>query len=101
MRSVLERLAAQPDLRKPPPPTTVLLANSLVQSGWARPMKEDPAALPLCQKTLSNWKAAPGLAPVRDAASLGQFPAEERDEWRKSWAEVDARLSPSVHQNPR
>jgi hypothetical protein len=37
---------------------------------------------------LQRWARAPDLAGVRDAEALAALPAEERDAWRKLWAEV-------------
>jgi eukaryotic-like serine/threonine-protein kinase len=41
---------------------------------------------------LASWRREPALASVRDPEALGRLPQEERDAWRKLWADVDAAL---------
>ncbi len=38
---------------------------------------------------LRRWQDDPDLAAVRDAAALDKLPPDERDDWKKLWAEVD------------
>jgi serine/threonine-protein kinase len=39
---------------------------------------------------LRRWKAEPDLSSVRDADSVDELPAVERQAWREFWAEVEA-----------
>jgi superkiller protein 3 len=41
---------------------------------------------------LRNWRSDPDLACVRDADALARLPAEERQQWKKLWSDVDALL---------
>jgi serine/threonine-protein kinase len=43
-------------------------------------------------QTLQHWKEDVDLAGVRDADGLANPPPEERDSWRKLWADVDGAL---------
>jgi tetratricopeptide (TPR) repeat protein len=44
------------------------------------------------QGALRRWRENAGLAGVRDADALDRLPADERAEWRRLWADVDALL---------
>jgi len=48
----------------------------------------DPALV----ETLQNWRRNRDLAGVRDA--IDDLPEDEREGWRKLWADVDAALAP-------
>jgi hypothetical protein len=41
-------------------------------------------------RTLAHWQRDPDLAGVRDTDALKQLPEDEREAWRKLWAEVAA-----------
>jgi serine/threonine-protein kinase len=58
---------------------------------WARAIeKGPPPARAGAQGTLAHWQKDRDLDDVRDSEALDDLPAEERGEWRKLWAEVDA-----------
>ena len=42
--------------------------------------------------TLQHWREDSDLTGVRDGDALAKLPADERDAWRKLWADVDALL---------
>jgi serine/threonine-protein kinase len=44
------------------------------------------------RQALRRWRADTDLAGTRDAEGLARLPAEEQEEWRKLWAEVEALL---------
>jgi hypothetical protein len=54
----------------------------------------DPAAGrgPMRQ-AFEKWRAEPDLADVRDPDALDKLPTTEREEWRKLWGDLDARLA--------
>ena len=41
-------------------------------------------------RVLTHWEADSDLAVVRDADALTMLPEDEREAWRKLWAEVAA-----------
>jgi serine/threonine-protein kinase len=47
-------------------------------------------AEPAVEEVLRRWLAAPSFAGVRGAEALAGLPAEERQEWAKFWADVEA-----------
>src|SRR5207245_10417714 len=38
----------------------------------------------------ASWQTDPALASVRDPAELAKFPAAEREQWQRFWADVGA-----------
>jgi eukaryotic-like serine/threonine-protein kinase len=53
--------------------------------------KEPPVARAVVER-LKGWKQAEALAGVREPKSLAGFPEQERREWLRLWADVDALL---------
>jgi len=41
-------------------------------------------------RTLTHWGEDPSLAGVRDPNEMGNLPEDEREAWRKFWAEAEA-----------
>jgi serine/threonine protein kinase/Tfp pilus assembly protein PilF len=55
----------------------------------AKQLEKEPAsAWEPVQQTLPYWQRHRDLASVRDAAALANLPEEEREAWRKFWADV-------------
>jgi serine/threonine-protein kinase len=52
----------------------------------------DPKLVAAAGKMLQHWREDPDLAGVRDADALAKLPEDERAEWKKLWADVDALL---------
>src|SRR5262249_22607965 len=44
-------------------------------------------------EALKTWQTDDALAGVRDRAALEKFPADERKQWRRLWADVDAAIA--------
>jgi serine/threonine-protein kinase len=44
---------------------------------------------------LRHWQEDRDLAPLRDPEALGRLPDDDRQQWRRLWAEVDALLKPA------
>jgi serine/threonine-protein kinase len=44
------------------------------------------------RQSLAHWQQDADLAPVRDRAALDRLPDDERDAWRRMWADVQALL---------
>jgi hypothetical protein len=49
------------------------------------------------RQRLTSWLRDPRLAGVRDERSLAKLPDEEREQWRKLWANVDALTKVESH----
>ncbi len=63
-------------------------------SAWKRvAMTVAPGNKEAVAKTLKNWKANAELAGLRDAEAQAKLPEEERDAFRRLWADVDALLA--------
>ncbi len=54
--------------------------------------REDSAANRAVREKLQYWRGDAALTSVRDKAALDKLPDDERDAWRKLWADVDALL---------
>jgi hypothetical protein len=50
---------------------------------------------------LQHWQQDPDLASVRGDKALAAMPAEERDAWRKLWADVAALAEKAGSKNKR
>jgi hypothetical protein len=67
------------------------LRGDLARYTWDA-QKQTPRLARAIVGQLKGWKQAEALACVRDPKSLAGFPAEERREWLRLWADVDALL---------
>jgi serine/threonine protein kinase/Tfp pilus assembly protein PilF len=53
-------------------------------------------------KELQRWQADPRLASVREDAALAQLPAEEREAWRRLWADARSTIAAACRsENPK
>jgi tetratricopeptide (TPR) repeat protein len=60
-------------------------------TGWVKQLETSgPEERAEVRQAMGHWQREPALAGLRDADSLGKLPEEERDGWRKLWAEVGA-----------
>jgi Tfp pilus assembly protein PilF len=60
---------------------------------WAKRLEGgSPADPTAAAATLRHWRETADLSSVRDAAELEKLPAEERQEWARLWADVQALL---------
>jgi serine/threonine-protein kinase len=60
---------------------------------WARTLDSGSgAARALVRKMLAHWQVDPDLAGLREASALDKWPAEERQECRALWSDLDALL---------
>jgi Flp pilus assembly protein TadD len=66
-----------------------LRADLALLSAWAKDSKRWPGA----REKLTQWKADPNLASVRDPAQLAAMPSVDRTAWESLWADVDALLA--------
>jgi serine/threonine-protein kinase len=58
---------------------------------WTRQAGGDtPEDRSTIMRTLTHWGKDPDLAGVRDPNALGNLPEDERQAWRKFWAEAEA-----------
>jgi serine/threonine-protein kinase len=56
---------------------------------WTKQLtRGGPEARTALQQTMRHWQTDPDLGGLRDAAALGNLPADERAAWSKLWAEV-------------
>jgi tetratricopeptide (TPR) repeat protein len=61
------------------------------RAAWAALLDADgDRAAAAVQKEMRQWRRDADLAGVRDAAAVENLPEDERKEWRKLWADVDA-----------
>jgi tetratricopeptide (TPR) repeat protein len=61
---------------------------------WAKAAESgDPDARAAVKAMLSHWKEDSDLAGIRDADALAKLPEDERDAWRKLWADVEDLLA--------
>jgi serine/threonine-protein kinase len=57
---------------------------------WGKIIKSDaPPGRAAAQQVLRSWLGDPQFGGVRDGAGLARLPRDERDAWRKLWADVD------------
>jgi serine/threonine-protein kinase len=58
-------------------------------AAWAKLVNTDnPQACAAAVRILTHWERDPDLEGVRDTGALKQLPEDEREAWRKPWAEV-------------
>jgi serine/threonine-protein kinase len=53
---------------------------------------DKPRSLAQVQQAMQRFRGDPGLAGVRDKAALDKLPNDERQDWQKLWADIDALL---------
>jgi hypothetical protein len=58
-------------------------------AAWGRLAAANPAVV---RQKMQHWQQDADLAGVRDKEGLGKLPMDERADWVKLWAEVDALL---------
>jgi hypothetical protein len=62
---------------------------------WAEQLEGDmPPLRGRAVQTLRSWQWSVDLAAFRDAAALAKLPEDEREAWRKLWADAAALLAP-------
>jgi serine/threonine-protein kinase len=54
--------------------------------------RDDPATKQTVRQRLEHWRQDADLAPVRDPGALDKLPDNERESWRRLWADVGALL---------
>jgi serine/threonine-protein kinase len=58
-------------------------------AAWSKLLdKGGPKSRPLVQRTLRHWQKDPDLAGLRDKKALAQLPPDQRQAWRRLWADV-------------
>jgi serine/threonine-protein kinase len=63
------------------------------RAAWAKVLDRGPPQDRLAaRKALADWIAEPAFAGLRDPAALALLPADEREAWRKLWADASALL---------
>jgi tetratricopeptide (TPR) repeat protein len=62
-------------------------------AAWTRVVQKQPRAWSVVQRTLTHWRNDPDLAGVRDKEVLAKLPEDERRQWQKFWAGVEALLA--------
>jgi tetratricopeptide (TPR) repeat protein len=61
---------------------------------WAKQLSTaEPAEREAIAKTLRSWRTDVAFTGVRDAKALAGLPEQERADWQKLWAEVEALLN--------
>jgi serine/threonine-protein kinase len=57
---------------------------------WTRLVERGEVGPSRLGRTLDLWRKDPALASVRDPAALARLDADERQQWRRLWQDVDA-----------